>query len=44
LQAERNIALKEAKIAKSQALEVYMKNELMRGKMEALQKEVVDIQ
>ena len=44
LQAERDIALEEAKIAKSQALEVCMKNEVMRGKMEALQKEVADMQ
>jgi hypothetical protein len=44
LQAERDIALEEAKIAKSQTLEVCMRNEVMRGKMEALQKEVVDMQ
>jgi len=36
LQAERDIALEEAKIAKSQALEVCMRNEVMRGKIEAL--------
>ena len=34
----------EAKIAKSQALEVCMRNEVMREKMEALQNEVVDMQ
>jgi hypothetical protein len=44
LQAERDITLEEAKIAKSQALEVCMRNEVMRGKMEALQKEVADMQ
>jgi chromosome segregation ATPase len=44
LQAKRDIALEEAKIAKSQALKVCMRNKVMRGKMEALQKEVADIQ
>ena len=44
LEAERDTTLQEAKIAKSQALEVCMRNEIMREKMEALQKEVVDMQ
>jgi hypothetical protein len=35
LEAERDAALQEAKIAKSQALEVCMMNEVMRGEMEA---------
>jgi hypothetical protein len=36
--------LKEAKIVKSQALEVCLINEVIRRDMEALQKEVVDMQ
>jgi chromosome segregation ATPase len=44
LEAERDTTLQEAKIAKSQALEVCMMNEVMRGEMEALQKEVVNMQ
>ena len=44
LKAERDTTLQEAKVAKLQALEVCMKNEVMRGKMENLQKEVVDMQ
>ena len=44
LEAERDAALQEAKIAKSQTREVCRRNEVMRGKMEALQKEVVDMQ
>jgi hypothetical protein len=36
LKAERDTSLQETKIAKSQALEVCMRNEVMRGKMEAL--------
>jgi hypothetical protein len=44
LEAGRDTALKEAKIAKSQALEVCTMNEVMRREMEALQKEVVDMQ
>ena len=43
LQAERDTTLEEAKIAESQALEVCTMNEVMQRKMEALQKEVVDI-
>jgi pyridoxine 5'-phosphate synthase PdxJ len=37
-------ALEEAKIVKSQALEIYTMNQVMQEKMEVLQKEVVDIQ
>ena len=44
LEAERDTALQKAKIPKSQALEVYMINKVMRRKMEALQNEVVDMQ
>jgi hypothetical protein len=44
LEAERDTALKEARIAQSQALEVRTTNEVMRREMEALQKEVVDMQ
>ena len=43
LKTERATALKEAKIAKSQALEVCTMNQVMQGKMEALQKEVEDM-
>jgi hypothetical protein len=44
LQTERDTTLEEVKIAKSQALEVCTTNQVMLGKMEALQKEVVDMQ
>ena len=44
VQAERDISLEEAKIAKSEAFEVYTMNQVMQGKMEALQKEVVNMQ
>ena len=44
LEAKRDTGLQEAKIAKSQALEVCMRNEVMRRKIEALQKNVVDMQ
>lgn len=44
LEAERDTALQEAMIAKSQAADVCTRNEVMQGKMEALQKEVVDMQ
>ena len=44
LETERDATLQEAKIVKSQALEVCMRNEVMREKMEALQNEVVDMQ
>jgi hypothetical protein len=43
LEAERDTPLKEAKIAKSQALEVCTMNEVMRREMEALQKKVVNM-
>jgi hypothetical protein len=43
LQIERDTALKEARIAKSQTLEVCTMNQVMQSKMEALQKEVVDM-
>ena len=43
LQAEEDTTLEEAKIAKSQTLEVCMMNQVMQSKMEALQKEVVDM-
>jgi chromosome segregation ATPase len=44
LEAERDTTLQETKIAKSQALEVCIMNEVMQGEIEALQKEVVDMQ
>jgi hypothetical protein len=44
LEAERDTDLQEAKIAKSQALEVCMMNEVIRGEMEVLEKKVVDMQ
>jgi len=44
LQAERDIALKEAKITKSQDLEVCMMNQVIQGKIKGLRKEVVDMQ
>ena len=43
LQVKRDTALEEAKIAKSQTLEVCTTNQVMQSKMEALQKEVVDM-
>ena len=43
LQAEEDTTLEEANIAKSQTLEVCMMNQVMQSKMEALQKEVVDM-
>jgi hypothetical protein len=43
LQVERDTALEEARIAKSQTLEVCTMNQVMQSKMEALQKEVVDM-
>ena len=44
LKVERHTTLQEAKIAKLQTLEVCMRNEVMRGKMEVLQKELKDMQ
>ena len=43
LQVEKDTALEEAMIAKSQTLEVCTMNQVMQSKMEALQKEVVDM-
>ena len=43
LQAERDTALDEAKIAKSQTFEVCTMNQVMQSKMEALQNEMVDL-
>ena len=43
LQVERDTTLEEIMITKSQILEVVMMNQVMQSKMEALQKEVVDI-
>ena len=43
MQVERDTALEEAWIAKSQTLEVCTKNQVMQSKMEALQKKVVDM-
>jgi len=43
LEAERDTTLHETKMTKSQALEVCMMNEVMRGELEVLQKEVVDM-